>query len=1416
MGPTAMAETNGVANTTDNKKKSNSIRRLLTPAIFTVGDVQKHKINNGNNNKHEPPTARHKTIIETAFVNNSNAAAYGRIPQYQQRQQTQRAADVTDFRSRSVSPGSFDRDVNANLYGQRRIDSTCSLQSAISEDSRQSGRRSAPIIPYSQYYNNRAADNRLLMPVSAQVKISVPPQPSNVVRQHPVHTVYGNIPATTPQSNNHFVRGSPQRATIGCVRESPSRQSTIYEEDDDNNGVRRSDEKRFQPIFKRGTLQPELPSPTAVNSVPASPKRVSFSPQPTGQPSEPIYWPTKKGLSPQPPTRSRSSGTDSSTNVIERPLPPVPRRSPSTAVYGTVRNQQQQQQRWWPPQYQQSAGSESGSEAGEIQRIMNSTPKNGIVFGEDDWSDSKTKGSTEQPGDELRRGRSAKRDDPRRHTLSGDQHHNYQPALTRSMDLEMGTKMQRKKSPASRGAYPPTTGMLFDDDPGIMSEVETSSTGFRRGNKQRSSLPVVRTPSKTLERPLGLVFLQYRSETKRALLPNEITSIDTVKALFVRSFPKQLTMEYMDSALVKIYIHDSSKDMFYELEDLRSHLNDIRDRSVLRLFESAEGGSLPQGLTVAAPTWDQDQSYFSEPEFDSEYQHQHIHKTKGSKITSGGVPGQPYYMTHQFPPGTSATLPNRGRPPTGSIPARTYSPAVPSSAVNKPSGYMSSPERAGSRTGYTVPPYMSPGGSSFDENSYYGYGPRTGSITPVIDEETSDNELMEDPFSLYPVKTPISKRPPTYGTSPTVPYDATRLRVENMERQIANLTGLVQKALVHGPVVAQPFRSASDEFDKVSSGSSTSLGEEPYKRSDTKPPKLGRDKSVSFEKSVSFSDEPPDMNSPKQHSPQSSADTKPAKPAIKSSTLPRTASQEKDRFKPQPPPKSSGVPEKYDNRHLYSDLQLTPEMYNQLRVLQKKAKDLRQEARNLRRMSQAQAHTIRETIKDTFIKIRALIASGANQAWNESGSKERALVDREEDIYKQEIIRLETDLTELESTVEELRGNVINKKSRVNMSDVENMALVLSKSSKTVAELKMRFPSLQESIRNVLTKEMDRALSEEKFLKEEPDRLESALKRCKKLTGTLVTLKRLASVQEQRLPDPRVSPTNEDTPPITPTSSAKGSVVDQDGPGTATTVGIGKRESAGAENALNTLLDELQTTSAAETAASTLPRPVLRRLSSTSSDAKPPVPERTPDLQNKRMPPPPPPRTSSKSPVASPTTGVIPTTSPRGSLSSTASGSPPSRKGSLASVSTTTSSSSGGGGGSGKLPLPEPVANSGPSRQEQLEQRHQELLKKQKALQEQYMRLQQLQRSQLPPDLLQLKKTGSEGNLLVKMGLAMSAAAPMSGSLTQLASQSSVDTDKNDTTSTVTGGQQPAASAAATANTSTTTSINKVYETDII
>lgn len=79
-----------------------------------------------------------------------------------------------------------------------------------------------------------------------------------------------------------------------------------------------------------------------------------------------------------------------------------------------------------------------------------------------------------------------------------------------------------------RGYPPPSSAMMFDEDPGIMSEVETSSTGFRRGNKQRSSLPVVRTPSKTLERPLG----------RKSFPPNMISKFRN-RPTFVARFVKR-------------------------------------------------------------------------------------------------------------------------------------------------------------------------------------------------------------------------------------------------------------------------------------------------------------------------------------------------------------------------------------------------------------------------------------------------------------------------------------------------------------------------------------------------------------------------------------------------------------------------------------------------------------------------------------------------------------------------------------------------------------------------------------------------------------------------------------------------------------------------------------------------------------
>lgn len=153
---------------------------------------------------------------------------------------------------------------------------------------------------------------------------------------------------------------------------------------------------------------------------------------------------------------------------------------------------------------------------------------------------------------------------------------------------------------------------------------------------------------------------------------------------------------------------------------------------------------------------------------------------------------------------------------------------------------------------------------------------------------------------------------------------------------------------------------------------------------------------------------------------------------------------ERDRLKPPPPPKPI-VLAQTAHPNYRADIALAPEVYNHLRGLQKKAKDLRMEVRTLRRLSQAQSVAVREDIKSTFMRIRAtLLASSGGSFWGQ-GDQDTTRISREEELYKQEVIRLEKDLSDLEASVENLRGEVINRRTRVNMTAVEDMALVLSR-----------------------------------------------------------------------------------------------------------------------------------------------------------------------------------------------------------------------------------------------------------------------------------------------------------------------------------------------------------------------------------
>lgn len=68
---------------------------------------------------------------------------------------------------------------------------------------------------------------------------------------------------------------------------------------------------------------------------------------------------------------------------------------------------------------------------------------------------------------------------------------------------------------------------------------------------------------------LGVLYLQFGDDAKQIRMPNEITTVDTVKALFVSAFPKQLSMKMLESPSTSIYVKDDMRNIYYELSDVR-------------------------------------------------------------------------------------------------------------------------------------------------------------------------------------------------------------------------------------------------------------------------------------------------------------------------------------------------------------------------------------------------------------------------------------------------------------------------------------------------------------------------------------------------------------------------------------------------------------------------------------------------------------------------------------------------------------------------------------------------------------------------------------------------------------------------------------------------------------------------------
>ncbi|XP_056656094.1 sickle tail protein homolog isoform X22 [Monodelphis domestica] len=197
------------------------------------------------------------------------------------------------------------------------------------------------------------------------------------------------------------------------------------------------------------------------------------------------------------------------------------------------------------------------------------------------------------------------------------------------------------------------------------------------------------------------------------------------------------------------------------------------------------------------------------------------------------------------------------------------------------------------------------------------------------------------------------------------------------------------------------------------------------------------------------------------------------------------APQESTALFSQPPPAGSTAIQMslYDMRRNVSELRL---QLRQMRELQLQNQEL------LRAMMKKAEQEINSKVIETLKRLEDPV------------QRQRHLVEQERQKYLHEEEKIVKKLCELEDFVEDLKKDSTSTGRAVTLKDVEDGAFLLRQVGEAVATLKGEFPTLQNKMRAILRIEVEAV----RFLKEEPHKLDSLLKRVRSMTDVLTTLRR--------------------------------------------------------------------------------------------------------------------------------------------------------------------------------------------------------------------------------------------------------------------------------------------------------------------
>ncbi|NXP71864.1 SKT protein, partial [Ramphastos sulfuratus] len=180
-----------------------------------------------------------------------------------------------------------------------------------------------------------------------------------------------------------------------------------------------------------------------------------------------------------------------------------------------------------------------------------------------------------------------------------------------------------------------------------------------------------------------------------------------------------------------------------------------------------------------------------------------------------------------------------------------------------------------------------------------------------------------------------------------------------------------------------------------------------------------------------------------------------------------------------------------------------PSMQVSLHGMKRNVSDLRLQLHQMKQLQLQNQELLRAMVKKAELEINGKMMETVKRL-EDPVQRQRNLVEQERQKYLNEEERIVKKLCELEAFVEDLKRDSTAASKTVTLKDVEDGAFLLRQVGESVATLKGEFPTLQNKMRAILRIEVEAV----RFLKEEPHKLDSLLKRVRSMTDVLTMLRR--------------------------------------------------------------------------------------------------------------------------------------------------------------------------------------------------------------------------------------------------------------------------------------------------------------------